>query len=76
MSSPRVDGWHPVAARRRAVRGHLPDAGADREPASPAAMRDQGMSVPRLSDEWRLHFASLPDDLAAGLTKRSVRPQE
>jgi hypothetical protein len=29
-----------------------------------AAMRDQGIRVPRLSDEWRLHFPSLPEDLA------------
>ena len=28
------------------------------------AMRDQGMCVPRLSDEWRLHFPSLPEDIA------------
>ena len=29
-----------------------------------AAMRDQGMQVPRLSEEWRLHFPSLPGDVA------------
>ncbi|WP_323099671.1 hypothetical protein [Intrasporangium sp. YIM S08009] len=29
-----------------------------------AAMRDQGMRVPRLSDAWRLHFPSLPEDVA------------
>ena len=28
------------------------------------AMRDKGMEVPRLSDEWRQHFRSLPEDLA------------
>jgi len=28
------------------------------------AMRDKGMTVPRLSDEWRQHFPSLPGDLA------------
>ncbi|GAB3072647.1 hypothetical protein GCM10027053_42290 [Intrasporangium mesophilum] len=28
------------------------------------AMRDQGMRVPRLSDEWRLHFPSRHDDIA------------
>ncbi len=29
-----------------------------------AAMRDQGMRVPRLSDAWRQHFPSLPGDVA------------
>lgn len=29
-----------------------------------AAMRDKGMTVPRLSDEWRLHFPGLPGDLS------------
>jgi hypothetical protein len=28
------------------------------------AMRDQGMPVPTLSDEWRQYFASRPDDVA------------
>ena len=28
------------------------------------AMRDKGMGVPRLSDEWRRHFPSLPEDVA------------
>lgn len=28
------------------------------------AMRDKGMTVPRLSDEWRRHFSSRPDDVA------------
>jgi very-short-patch-repair endonuclease len=28
------------------------------------AMRDKGMGVPRLSDEWREHFPSLPEDVA------------
>lgn len=28
------------------------------------AMRDRGMVVPRLSDEWRRYFPSLPDDIA------------
>ena len=28
------------------------------------AMRDKGMGVPRLSDEWRQHFPSLPEDVA------------
>jgi hypothetical protein len=28
------------------------------------AMRAKGMSVPRLSDEWRQHFPSLPEDVA------------
>ena len=28
------------------------------------AMRDKGMNVPRLSDEWRQHFPSLPEDVA------------
>jgi hypothetical protein len=27
-------------------------------------MRAQGMAVPRLSDEWRQHFPSLPEDIA------------
>lgn len=27
-------------------------------------MRDKGMTVPRLSDEWRLHFSGLPNDVA------------
>lgn len=29
-----------------------------------AAMRARGMHVPRLSDEWRRHFPSLPEDVA------------
>jgi hypothetical protein len=29
-----------------------------------AGMRDRGMVVPRLSDEWRRYFPSLPDDIA------------
>ncbi|WP_156023238.1 hypothetical protein [Terracoccus sp. 273MFTsu3.1] len=29
-----------------------------------AVMRARGMCVPRLSDEWRLHFPSLPGDVA------------
>lgn len=29
-----------------------------------AVMRDRSMAVPRLSDEWRIHFPSLPDDIA------------
>jgi hypothetical protein len=29
-----------------------------------AVMRDCGMAVPRLSDEWRQHFPSMPDDVA------------
>jgi hypothetical protein len=28
-----------------------------------AVMRDRGMTVPRLSEEWRLHFPSLPEDI-------------
>lgn len=28
-------------------------------------MRERGMDVPRLSEEWRLHFPSRPDDIAA-----------
>jgi hypothetical protein len=28
------------------------------------AMRDKGMSLPRLSDEWRQHFPSKPGDVA------------
>jgi hypothetical protein len=28
-----------------------------------AVMRDLGMTVPRLSDEWRHHFPSLPEDI-------------
>jgi hypothetical protein len=28
------------------------------------AMRDKGMGVPRLSDEWRRQFPSLPEDVA------------
>lgn len=28
------------------------------------AMRDKGMPVPKLSEEWRLHFPSLPEDIA------------
>lgn len=29
-----------------------------------AAMRDQGMSTPRVGEEWRRHFAGKPDDIA------------
>lgn len=36
-----------------------------------SAMRDQGMCVPRLSDEWRQHFASLPEDTAEPACPRS-----
>ncbi len=28
-------------------------------------MRERGLDVPTLSEEWRLHFTSLPDDIAA-----------
>ena len=29
-----------------------------------SAMRDKGMAVPRLSDEWRLHFPGRMGDVA------------
>ena len=53
------DGWRLVVVRSKDVY---------RTPARTlsriaAAMRGQGMSVPRLSDERRLHFPSLPEDL-------------
>ncbi|WP_076259074.1 hypothetical protein [Intrasporangium flavum] len=54
------DGWRLVVVRSKDLY---------RTPARTlgriaAAMRDQGMHVPRLSDAWRLHFPSLPEDLA------------
>lgn len=36
-------------------------------------MRDRGMTVPRLSDEWRQYFPSLPGDVAGPGTPRIGR---
>ena len=54
------NGWRIVVVRSRDIYGR-PALTLSR---IISAMRDRGVRVPRLSEEWRQHFPSLPDDLA------------